>query len=156
MEILPDIGFATKLSENSRKILSSFGEFKEYENGEDIIKQLEIHPYMYLLLEGSAEVYYRGFKGEIMASQLSEGASFGEFSMLFDQCASASIRSTSKIKVWRIREKDYHVFASEAPGAANMILTDILRQLGDRLRNAGQMIVGNTIVQEVKKEDEEA
>ncbi|MEM1157279.1 MAG: cyclic nucleotide-binding domain-containing protein [Verrucomicrobiota bacterium] len=155
MEILPAIGFANKLSENTRKILSTFGEFKEYESGENIIKQLELHPYMYVLLEGSAEVYYRGFKGEIMASQLSEGASFGEFSMLFDQCASASIRSTSKIKVWRIRQKDYQIFATEAPGAAHLILTDILRQLGDRLRNAGQMIVGNTIIQEAKKEDDE-
>lgn len=150
MSELPSIGFITKLSDNARRILTSFGEFKDYDAGSEIIKQDEIHPYMYLLLEGTCEVYYRGFKGDVIASQLSPGASFGEFSMLFEQRASAAVRTNSPARIWRINEKQWQIYTSECPGAALMIMKDILRLVGDRLRNAGQMIVGNTVIQEKK------
>lgn len=146
--ILPELSLTSNLTEQGRKFLTSFGEFKDYANGIEILKQGSSDHYMYLMLDGSAEVFCRGFKGDVIVGTINQGSSFGEFSMLFEQQPNASIRTTSDCKVWRIEAKEFKKFMSEAPGAANLLLIDMLHLMGNRLRNTGQLVVGNTILKD--------
>ncbi len=151
MTPLPEVGFAAVLSENARNYLTTYGEYCELEAGKEIFKQGDKHPYMYLLLDGSCEVYYRGFKGDVTVGSISPGASFGEFSMLFNQAANANIRTSTPVKAWRIESEKFNAYEKEVPGASNLILRELLQLMGNRLRNAGQMVVGNSITENAEK-----
>jgi len=147
MTPLPEIGFAAALTENARQYLTTFGEYCDYPEKTEIIKQGEKDAYMYLVLEGTCDVYYRGFKGDVTVGTITARASFGEFSMLFDQAATANIRATSPVKVWKIKDDRFNIFEREVPGASNIILRELLQLMGSRLKNAGQIVVGNTITE---------
>lgn len=151
MTPLPEIGFAAVLSENARNYLTTYGEYCEYAENTEIIKQGEKDAYMYLMLEGSCDVYYRGFKGDVTVGNIKAGASFGEFSMLFDQAANANIRTTTPVKVWKIKNERFNIYEKEVPGASNLILRELLQLMGSRLKNAGQIVVGNTITDGAEK-----
>lgn len=151
MTPLPEIGFAAALTENARNYLTTYGEYCDYPEDTEIIKQGEQDAYMYLVIEGTCEVYYRGFKGDVTVGTIQAGASFGEFSMLFNQAANANIRTTSPVKVWKIKEESFNVFEHEVPGAANTIMRELLHLMGSRLKNAGQIVVGNTITEDAEK-----
>ncbi|MEM1158318.1 MAG: cyclic nucleotide-binding domain-containing protein [Verrucomicrobiota bacterium] len=151
MTPLPEIGFAAALTENARNYLTTFGEYCDYPENTIIIKQGEADAYMYLVLEGDCDVYYRGFKGDVSVGTIKPGSSFGEFSMLFKQAANANIRSTSPVKVWKIKDERFNVFEREVPGASNTIMRELLQLMGRRLKNAGQIVVGNTITGEAEK-----
>ncbi|MEM6886405.1 MAG: cyclic nucleotide-binding domain-containing protein [Verrucomicrobiota bacterium] len=148
MTPLPEIGFAAALTENARNYLTTYGEYCDYPEGTEIIKQGEKDAYMYLMIDGTCEVYYRGFKGDVTVGTIKTGASFGEFSMLFNQTANANIRTTSPVKVWKIKDERFNVFEHEVPGAANTIMRELLQLMGNRLKNAGQIVVGNTITEQ--------
>lgn len=151
MTPLPEVGFVAALSENARNYLTTFGEYCDYPENTEIIKQGEKDAYMYLMLEGECEVYYRGFKGDVTVGTIKPGASFGEFSMLFNQAANANIRSISPVKVWKIKDERFKVFESEVPGASNTIMRELLQLMGQRLKNAGQIVVGNSITEDAEK-----
>ena len=156
MTELPAIGFVESISNQAREFLTLFGEFKEYDKGVEILKQDYPHHYLYLVLEGAVEAYHRGFKGDVVVGTIEQGSSFGEFSMLFEQHPTATIRSIAKTKVWRIESKDFKMFCQEAPGATNLILIELMEVMGNRLRSAGQMLVGNAILNQGKEDSEDS
>lgn len=91
------------------------------------------------------------FKGEIRVGCIGVGGSFGEFAVLFNHPPAATIRTTAPTQVWRIESDAFKQFTQESPGVANRVLIELLHFTGQRLRNAGQMVVGNTILNKEKE-----
>ena len=83
---------------------------EEYEPKQPIIRESEVGNCMYVILEGTAEVYVRGIGGigrDITLATLREGDVFGEQSLDTDTTGrrNASVRSLHSCKVFRIDKK---------------------------------------------------
>jgi len=97
------------------------------EEGETLFRQGDRGDYMYVLLDGSIDV----FVGSTVVESASPGALLGEMALVDSSPRSATVVATSRCKLARIDQFRFHFLVQETPNFA----TYVMKVLAERLRH---------------------
>jgi len=100
----------------------------ELKSGDVLFREGEIGDYMYVLVNGTAEISVGGKPVE----QLGHGAIAGEMAVIERSPRSATVTATSDCMLARIDEKRFNYLVSHTPHFS----VEVMRVMADRLRRA--------------------
>ena len=116
--------------------LSRAGEVESYNAGEKIVAEGSLGDALFLVLSGEVAVH----RGTQTFATLSGGEFFGEMSLVEPAPRSATITAMSATFVFRLPHDALRGLIANDPGAASVLLVQIVKTLSDRLRRANQML----------------
>lgn len=116
--------------------LARAGEVESYNAGEKIVVEGSLGDALFLVLSGQVAVH----RGAQTFATLDSGEFFGEMSLVEPSPRSASITAMSAAFVFRLPHDALRGLIATDPGAASVLLVQIVRTLSDRLRRANQML----------------
>ena len=97
------------------------------EEGSTLFRQGDRGDYMYVLLEGSVDV----FVGSTVVESANPGALLGEMALVDSSPRSATVIATSRCKLAQIDQFRFHFLVQQTPNFA----TYVMKVLAERLRN---------------------
>jgi len=123
----------TGMTNYQRRKAILISEFKEFEEGELLVKQGDVGRNMYMILEGSADVVRVDEDKERVLAQLEAGQIFGEVGYIRATERTADVRAVSKVSALRFdyerMQKDLKFF----PNIVAQLNFNISAILGERL-----------------------
>ncbi|QDG50299.1 cyclic nucleotide-binding domain-containing protein [Persicimonas caeni] len=136
ISMLRDIELFTSLSDHALTDIVALTTTEEYKPADRIFQEGDKGDAMYLILKGEVRISkdIPGVGEEALAF-LSDGAYFGEMSLVGDESPrSASAIASSPVKVARLSRVDFQKLLDENKEAAVEILTSFVNTLAERLR----------------------
>ena len=121
--------------------LSTFGESRSYTDGECILSEGDINEYLYLVLRGKLDVSKKGDVGPEHIAQITVTGSLGEMSIFDPGPASATVKATGDVEVWRISRTNLDRLHEVRPKVAYRLVCRICAVLANRLRLLNQKFV---------------
>ncbi len=103
---------------------------KSYQKGEVVVREGENGDSMYVIQEGTVEVYQERSNKEIHLAYLSEGDFFGEMAIFEREKRSASVRAVDEARILTIDRKNFLKRIHEDPSLA----FHIVQNLSNRIR----------------------
>ena len=103
---------------------------KSYQKGDIIIREGEKGDRMYVIQEGTVEVFQEKSHKEIHLAYLSEGDFFGEMAIFEQEKRSASVRAVEEVRILTIDQKNFLKRIHEDPSLA----FHIVQNLSNRIR----------------------
>lgn len=100
--------------------------------GHEILKRGETHDFMYVLLEGEAEIRL----GEVLISTVIQGALLGELALIDHAPGSADVIARTDCRLVRIDERRFKFLVQQTPNFA----IDVMKVIVARLRAMNQRI----------------
>lgn len=91
---------------------------KEYQDGEDIIRQGDTGDCMYEILKGKVEVLQEKMNQQVRLAVLGKGDFFGEMAIFEHEVRSATVRAMGKVRVLTIDKRTLLSRISEDPSLA--------------------------------------
>ena len=131
---LPPIGFLEQLSEEDRRLLSSYGEFVPAEKGSEIIAEGDPQEKLYLIISGVLHVLREQNNTRTLLWRASPGETLGEVNLFDPGQASATVVAQEYSQIWRIDRNDLEGFVNAYPEAGAQLMLGISRLLSQRLR----------------------
>jgi CRP/FNR family transcriptional regulator, cyclic AMP receptor protein len=99
--------------------------------GQTLFREGDTGDSMYVLLEGSADV----FVGEILVESATPGALLGEMALVDSSPRTATVVATMPARLARIDERRFHFLVQQTPYFA----THVMKVLAERLRHMNVM-----------------
>jgi CRP-like cAMP-binding protein len=99
--------------------------------GQTLFREGDAGDCMYVLLEGSADV----FVGEILVESATPGALLGEMALVDSSPCTATVVATMPARLARIDERRFHFLVQQTPYFA----THVMKVLAERLRHMNVM-----------------
>ena len=99
--------------------------------GQTLFREGETGDCMYVLLEGSADV----FVGEVLVESATPGALLGEMALVDSSPRTATVVATMPARLARIDERRFHFLVQQTPYFA----THVMKVLAERLRHMNSM-----------------
>lgn len=130
---LPFISWLSSLSEEERKLLSSYGEIVEFGPNDVFINEQENQPYLYFIMSGMVSVYRLQDGNTSVLAVLGPGEAVGEIAMMIEGRASASVAAMEKTQMWRIQHSKMKEFIETYPKIGSRVLLALLSSLAQRL-----------------------
>ncbi|MDB6140640.1 MAG: crp 1 [Verrucomicrobiaceae bacterium] len=121
--------------------LSTFGEARSYVDGDCIITEGDVNEYLYLVLRGKLDVSKHGESGPEHIAQITVTGSLGEMSVFDPGPASATVKATGDVEVWRISRSNLDRMHEVRPKVAYRLVCRICSVLAGRLRKLNQRFV---------------
>jgi CRP/FNR family cyclic AMP-dependent transcriptional regulator len=119
-------------------------ELSEAAPGESIITQGERSQKLWVLLEGTCEVFHHSAEGKsgepISLATLEPYANFGEMSFFHPAPHSASVRAKSAVKLLSIERSRYEALCSQEASAACKLALNAVASLAERLRRMDEWV----------------
>ena len=92
-------GFAFKVNQEITNLFTSYGKLKAYNAGSDIVKQGDYSNFVYIVLDGEAEVIrVDRFGNENVLAQIGVGDIVGEMGAFLNNKRSATVRAKVPVK----------------------------------------------------------
>ena len=107
-----------------------------FDPGVAIIKEGNIGPHMYIILEGEARVTKHGRDGEVELARLSAPESFGEMALVDNEARSATVTAESFCVLVRLDDKTFQA----KPEIGLKVYRNIAAVLTERLRSADELL----------------
>jgi len=126
------------LTPDEMKIFLESCELVQFEKGEKIIEQNKIHPYIYVILQGSAEVNVQKTEKRIFIANVQEGEIIGETGIFSDLPRTADVSAINETHMLQVPRRNFMNFIRRYPEAGNKILMYIIYSLIHRLKEANQ------------------
>lgn len=130
------------LSKQELTIVARLLHTREYLTGEVIFDEGEVGQAIYLLLEGQVTICRQGSLEDGHLATLGAGEFFGELCLLDDSVRTAQVRASSDCKMAVLFREDFNGLMESHLRIAHKIGRQLLRHLGQRLRELG-LTVGN-------------
>jgi CRP-like cAMP-binding protein len=111
---------------------------KEYQDGEDIVRQGDTGDSMYEILKGKVEVTQERENRQVRLAVLKKGDFFGEMAIFEHEVRSATVRAMGKVQVLTIDKKTLLRRISEDPSLAFRMV----EHLSHRIRELDAELVG--------------
>ena len=112
-------------------------ECEEYEQNELIIQEGDLHPYLYLIIAGTATVNVGEPGGnDVYVSAIGEGEIFGEAGIFLNVRRTANVVSVDTTRVARIHRDQLLAFIRQYPATGIKILMTIIYSLLRKLRES--------------------
>ncbi len=151
LEVLKSIPVFSDVPEKGLRIIRSLFHIRQYNEDEHIFRSGEPGVGMYIILEGSVEIYrseeniYREY------AVLYDGNFFGEIALLDDLPRTASARARSYCTLLGFYRPDLLDLVRRNPPLANAILMNIARLIGRRLVSTNMELEKLSIQLETQK-----
>lgn len=111
---------------------------REYQNGENIIKQGDEGDCLYVVQKGKVEVIDESGEQEIRIAVIGENEFFGEMGLFEKDVRSCTVRAIGKAKVLTIDKKNFYKTIQKDPSIAYRLLEKMsarLRETNKKLRS---------------------
>lgn len=141
-ERLHSLSLFAELTTPELAILDSLLHTREYLAGEVIFDEGEVGQAMYVLLEGEVTICRQGDQDDGYLARLGPGEFFGELGLLGDSIRTAQVRAASNCMAAVLFREDFVGLMDSHLRIAHKIGRQLLRHLGERLRELG-LAVGN-------------
>jgi len=113
---------------------------EKFEAGTIVIEEGSYGTSAFIILSGTAEVFKKAGRGEVVLAGVGPGQVFGEMGLIEDRPRSASVRAVTQLKARVIDRDQFNRLLSSRPA----VLIPIMKSLFERLRQAGDMLAENT------------
>jgi CRP/FNR family cyclic AMP-dependent transcriptional regulator len=141
-EVVRGIAIFRFMSEEEVRYLLSISEVESYEEGETIVAEGELSPYMYGIVEGSVGISIKESDGNpVYVNTIGEGDAFGEAGIFASVKRTATVTALSVAKLVRVHRLELARFMRRYPEAGNKILLVIIHGLLRKLQTANQELV---------------
>jgi len=100
--------------------------------GDTILKRGEVYDFMYVLLEGEAEIRL----GDVLLSEVGAGALLGELALIDRAPGSADVVARTACRLARIDERRFRFLVQQTPNFA----LDVMKVIVERLRAMNQRL----------------
>lgn len=117
--------------------LVAIAEYKEFTDGEVVVKQFDRETDLYVLLEGRVSIETQQHD---LIARVKGGGIFGEISLIDERPRSATVTCQSACRLARIPAAALRDLLVTHPDMAAVILTNLARVLCERLRSANLQI----------------
>jgi CRP-like cAMP-binding protein len=137
---LRTIRVLAKLSDAQLEQLFSYGEFLEFAAGQQIIKQGDEADGIYFLIQGKVASYFtdkNGAQTPLVTSE--EGSHFGELALLQHGIRTASVRASTKVRVFRIGLESFESILN-APEIATPLLYSLAKSMAFRMTSVTERL----------------
>lgn len=126
------------LSNEEVKLLLDASEIVQFDANEKIIEQGKIHPYFYVMLQGTVEVKMeKGGKSNFIA-MIFEGDILGETGIFTELPRTANVIAKEESHLIQVPRRNFMSFIKKYPESGNKILLYIIYSLIHRLKEANQ------------------
>jgi CRP/FNR family cyclic AMP-dependent transcriptional regulator len=142
LEKLRKLSLFEGLSKQELAIVAGLLHAREYHAGEVIFDEGEVGQAIYLLLDGQVTICRQGRPEDGHLATLGAGEFFGELGLLDDSIRTAQVRAATACKTAVLFREDFHGLMESHLRIAHKIGRQLLRHLGQRLRELG-LAVGN-------------
>ena len=142
LENLRSLPLFIELSVPELAILGGLLHMREYVAGEVIFDEGEVGQAMYLILDGDVTICRQGQPEDGFLTGLLPGEFFGELGLLDDTIRTAQARAASNSRLVVLFREDFNGLMESHLRIAHKIGRQLLRHLGERLRELG-LAVGN-------------
>ncbi|MCK4798374.1 MAG: cyclic nucleotide-binding domain-containing protein [Spirochaetes bacterium] len=130
------------LTDNELDDLLSISEVLEFDKHEEIIKEGEISPFLYVILTGSVNVIvkqnHENNLKDVYICTIGEGDVFGEAAIFLNVKRTAYVISNDTLQSIRIKRQNLIDFIKKHPSAGIKILMVIIYSLLHKLRGINQ------------------
>jgi len=130
--VLKEVPIFEKLNDKELFQIKRLTHIRDYKLDEPIFKKLSPGEGMYIILEGTVEIFEP--ESNIVFANLSSGDFFGELALLDEEPRSATAKATKPSKLIGFFRTDLLVLIKRSPDLGNKILLNLSRVLGERLR----------------------
>lgn len=155
MEFLRRHALFSGLPEAELAHLVMMGREIELGVGDVLMKEGDPGDSLYVIMEGEVEVTKQSGSSEVVIAQRGVGDVIGEIALLDNDPRSATVRSLSKSRLFRIDQESFHELLEKSPTAARAILKTVtvrLRATEGMLRQSEKMAALGTLAAGVAHE----
>lgn len=118
------------------KIVTLMGELKSFPRGQHIIRQGEMGNEMYVLINGTADVFINSADPPRLVNRLGRGAVFGEMGLIRHHERTADVIATEDVEVLAVNERFLTRVKRRYPRIASEIFFNLSKILSDRLEES--------------------
>lgn len=131
------------LSRNQVEEFLSLLTVKTFKANEEIIKEGSTDKTLYILISGAAAInkYDPELKHEVRVVTLHSGDSFGEMSLFDENPRFASVKALFDCELIALTVENLDFFRSKGMSTYSVIMTNVARQLNERLRRTTEVSV---------------
>jgi CRP-like cAMP-binding protein len=122
------------------KIVTLMGELKSFSRGQHIIRQGEMGNEMYVLINGTADVFINSSNQSRYVAQYGRGDVFGEMGLLRHHERTADVIAAEDVEVLAVNERFLTRVKRRYPRIATEIFFNISTILSDRLERTDQIL----------------
>lgn len=126
------------LTDSARDTLGQFVSFYETEPGETIVQEGDKSPYMYVVMDGSVNVFAGDETKEVFLCCLGAGEVFGEAGVFLKMKRTASVKAADEAIIMQLHRDAFVKFVRKKPRAANTVLLVIVHSLLRKLHGTNQ------------------
>jgi PPM family protein phosphatase len=138
IEVLKGLQLFRYLSYKELVRVMNITETREYEGGEDVIREGEPGDAMYVVLGGQVRLH----KGGVNVATLSKGQHFGEMALVDRTQRSLTATATEASRLLLIRRKEFYALIKKEPGLSVKLLWSFVQVLAERLRKTTAELSG--------------
>ncbi len=143
LDILKTTEIFAGLEETAFTPFNSGGEVIEFSTGNPVITEGQTEKFLYIVLDGLVEVYLPHQtpnpelerENTIELTELTKGDCFGEYGLIDDQPASASVIAIEQTKLFKISKDSFESILGSSDTIAKTIYKNLLTILVNRLRD---------------------
>ena len=138
IEVLKGLQLFRYLSYKELVRVMNITEAREYEEGEDVIREGDPGDAMYVVLGGEVRLH----KGGTTVATLGKGQHFGEMALVDRTQRSLTATATEPSRLLYIRRKDFYNLIKKEPGLSVKLLWSFVQVLAERLRKTTAELSG--------------
>lgn len=123
------------LDQEESAYLCGRGEFVQLNEGDVLIEQGKVQPFLYLVISGSLEVMVSADSGKPTRVKVVEaGESLGEMTLFNEASATASVMAIESAELWRMPQKEFLPCWEDQPRMVATMLISLFCRATSRLR----------------------
>ncbi|MCX8062083.1 MAG: cyclic nucleotide-binding domain-containing protein [Anaerolineales bacterium] len=140
-ELLRRFPFFAHLTEEQLASLAMIGEEVEYPAGQIIVEECEVTDALYLLTEGTADIYFTiqddktNTVRHFVVGEITTGDPFGISALIEPYEHSSSVRAQTACKAIKLDAVQLRELVDQDPTLAKVLLKQIVKAALDRLNN---------------------
>ena len=134
--LLKRVQLFANLNENELEKLANICQERPFQAGELIIEQNTTGKEMYIVAEGSGEVFIQGIDNSRSLVVLGKGQVIGEMALIDQGYRSASVRATSKgALLYSIESEDFYQLCAEDNHIGFVVMRNLAIDIAFKLRH---------------------
>ena len=138
---LPAAGPVATLSDEERRVLSSYGDFHLADQREVLITQGNSQGRLFFVLSGLLHAVRRDGDREVLLGRIRSGEWVGEVDLFDPFTAMCSVIAIERVQYWAISRGDLEEFINSYPQAGMQLVISLASILSKRLRSVTRRLM---------------
>jgi CRP-like cAMP-binding protein len=136
-ELVKRYPFFAGLTESQVKAVAMLAQENVYPEGTTIFNECDLANHLFILMEGSVDLYYRSVKElqvkELFVGDINPGEAFGTSAIIDQNEFNATAKTAVSSRVIELDAHALHELMTQDPDLANKILLQVIKTLKERL-----------------------